>query len=1443
MMKLYICGLLLSYSFVFSTFASQPESDVWIKTSDGKQDIYEVLSSRSGYIKRVLVQSNDDSEERVSKHAPVKGDQKNPVIINFCDERSLKGIEQLLSKLLVSKKNWISGRLQGRQDEELTGLIKNVFTLELWELLGIASQVFFEKVLEPSAFTEYVARPNFPRNFEFSPGLERMMVQQLHKPDALLPVKALLYRDIEGTVVPSSIIPSSFRNYIAVLSEQDGICEIWDVSKEKCRRFSAPRPILWGAFISEGVFVGCTDEELVMYNGLTGEVRNVPVIKYYDQKSSKKINCFALSTDYHNCAAACDNEIALIHLPTGHVRLLKGRGEQKDKVVSLTFSKDGKYLLEVRGGGNLRLWNILEDTFSVPTDKYGGIVKCFTSGSGKFYLQDKNGGVLILSVEDGVIYGKVILESVEAKILCFDEDVSNLVYVPGKPLRILPNLGPPSSNPITRLPNLYPAQVINLESQREVDIPSEESLVEALFHPTYKDTLIALTSKGERDDTEFAVNIWKNAVTEPKHVRRIAVPGDGPCNLGITGDGNTLFFGNDNKKIRLLGYFDKKLDDYLTEKMSLEQALGLHCIVNNLQRIESAPVDARDVQEQSPILQRIFATIDHSLCGKGLSSLPELGYLGFGDPRKAVIYYKDLLDNSSDVNVRAAAALVLGNLHYFGCGVQCNYNKARELYETACSFNIPWISASAFLKLGDCFYATSDFDGAAENYVKASEQDANYKAAARVHCKLGQMYYQGLILADKTACPTCNTRPNSDDKLSRLILCGALDISWDEILQRQMVRCANHGCHYKVPLQGNFTKAWEHYENAENQNYDPWAKAVGSRWLGELLYWVGKDYMPGMICQIEPSWLCNRILIMKDKSLTRKVKNQLALVVTQELPADEFDYVSQVLLELSKEHFTQVAQQDACLSAKVESQLRLATMVLQGDKQEVDLRNVLLTLEKLAHQTDSLSAQADARRWLAQIYHLGMRLVTPDHKKVVNYLNKVARQTHSLRSQADAFALLGDLHVQGWGVPYDLVKANKYFKKVYRQDDSPWAKVVGAYGLGIISNRKGELEKVKGYFEEVLKGEKICPSYVAKTHLMLARMFVEGDILKIGIEAAKSHYRAAKAFYDPEEGSEVTFLFCSADEVASSKTSLNEIEDYLIRLNKFSYDLDIPGFIGTVPSGIVKFLRTIQNPKETEYLHKEIPTGILLYGPPGTGKTYLVERLAKKLNANLIEEPGSNFLNKKKGVARLKELFKKAEDSAAPEKLAESKHDMVIVFMDEIDSVAKSRQGEGRDTVGVVNTFLESMPKMPGKLLFIVNTNHIEKLDSAFCRRFTHVEVPYQKERQRAELLYFFLKKHEWIPDHLYAANYLAGRTENWGSAHLKIIVNKLVDIASEKKITTIDGTTYPFTNEWLNEAYNEAFAEKNVRSKLKSSAGTSVDNGGSKDAPRSSTGKDNSNN
>ncbi|ASW44124.1 ATP-dependent zinc metalloprotease FtsH [Clostridium isatidis] len=126
----------------------------------------------------------------------------------------------------------------------------------------------------------------------------------------------------------------------------------------------------------------------------------------------------------------------------------------------------------------------------------------------------------------------------------------------------------------------------------------------------------------------------------------------------------------------------------------------------------------------------------------------------------------------------------------------------------------------------------------------------------------------------------------------------------------------------------------------------------------------------------------------------------------------------------------------------------------------------------------------------------------------------------------------------------------------------------------------------------------------------------------------------------------------------------------------------------------------------------KLPKGALLVGPPGTGKTLLAKAVAGEANVPFLSISGSNFVEMFAGMgaAKVRDLFQEAEKNAP-----------CIIFIDEIDSIGKSRDSQLQTNDEREQTLNQLLTQMDGfdstKAIVILGaTNRPEILDKALLR-------------------------------------------------------------------------------------------------------------------------------
>ncbi len=210
---------------------------------------------------------------------------------------------------------------------------------------------------------------------------------------------------------------------------------------------------------------------------------------------------------------------------------------------------------------------------------------------------------------------------------------------------------------------------------------------------------------------------------------------------------------------------------------------------------------------------------------------------------------------------------------------------------------------------------------------------------------------------------------------------------------------------------------------------------------------------------------------------------------------------------------------------------------------------------------------------------------------------------------------------------------------------------------------------------------------------------------------------------------------------------------------------------------VVTFLK---EPGKFTQVGARIPKGVILVGPPGTGKTLLAKAVAGEAGVPFFSISGSDFVEMFVGVgaSRVRDLFEDAK-----------KHQPCIVFIDEIDAVARRRgtgMGGGHDERE--QTLNQLLVEMDGfgvneGIIVMAATNRVDILDPAILRpgRFDRqVAVGRPDVRGREEILQVHAKGKPLADD--VDLKEVARTTAGFTGADLENLMNESAILAAKEQ-------------------------------------------------------------
>ena len=301
-----------------------------------------------------------------------------------------------------------------------------------------------------------------------------------------------------------------------------------------------------------------------------------------------------------------------------------------------------------------------------------------------------------------------------------------------------------------------------------------------------------------------------------------------------------------------------------------------------------------------------------------------------------------------------------------------------------------------------------------------------------------------------------------------------------------------------------------------------------------------------------------------------------------------------------------------------------------------------------------------------------------------------------------------------------------------------------------------DVEKLLQYYDlqytlDDVPGESIfsnvvLPVLLSMVVVMIMIMFMNRSMNGGGSNAKMMNFGKSRAKLSDDKDKKITF-----EEVAGleeEKEDLKEIVDFL------------------------------KNPQKYTRVGARIPKGVLLVGPPGTGKTLMAKAIAGEAGVPFFSISGSDFVEMFVGVgaSRVRDLFEEGK-----------KHSPCIIFIDEIDAVARRRgTGMGGSHDEREQTLNQLLVEMDGfgvneGIIVMAATNRVDVLDPAILRpgRFDRqVAVAVPDVRGREAVLKVHAKNKPLAED--VDLHQIAQTTAGFTGAELESLLNEAAILAAK---------------------------------------------------------------
>ncbi len=268
----------------------------------------------------------------------------------------------------------------------------------------------------------------------------------------------------------------------------------------------------------------------------------------------------------------------------------------------------------------------------------------------------------------------------------------------------------------------------------------------------------------------------------------------------------------------------------------------------------------------------------------------------------------------------------------------------------------------------------------------------------------------------------------------------------------------------------------------------------------------------------------------------------------------------------------------------------------------------------------------------------------------------------------------------------------------------------------------------------VLRVARVKDSFATELETIALSLHQQASMVKLAKENKLISFETSQTISKNGKNAEIRLFDFEMNVAVDSEDAKNVLSS--VSKPNIHFD-DVIG-VGDAKKELTYFVEYLKNPKKYMGTGVKAPKGVILYGPPGTGKTMLAKAMACEAGVTFIAAEGNQFLKKfvGEGSEKVHELFKTARKYAPS-----------ILFIDEIDAIAKERKGgansgsNGEETLTAFLTEMDGFVSDPSKPVFVLAATNFDvepggdkSLDPALMRRFdrrVYIDLPNKEDRIR----------------------------------------------------------------------------------------------------------------